>query len=221
VRFSFYLIFHAFSLVVWSVGIAQQVVSESNSSQSEEESEYLDSDGEASPKRARNEEESGEDREDDSEVEIDEEDSSVDSNIEDGDENSEENDDEKEETVNDSDEEENCDDGNEEEEDNAVDSDEKEKPLGNSGWADAMLKVLKTNKPKKKKTLVLSRAKKLNETSLSLKEEPKNEPGFEIDGDEKETNQTEEKDEKPDIKPVLSSAEMREQKKKVKHNLLI
>jgi len=69
------------------------------------------------------------------------------------------------------------------------------------------VKVLKTNKLKKKKILVLFGAKKLNETSL--KEEPNREPGFEIYGEKRE-----EKDEKPDKKPVLSSAEMREQKKK-------
>ncbi|XP_015179976.1 PREDICTED: RRP15-like protein, partial [Polistes dominula] len=33
----------------------------------------------------------------------------------------------------------------------------------NPGWADAIQKILKTNKPKRKKTIVLSKAKKLNE----------------------------------------------------------
>ncbi|CAB3370692.1 Hypothetical predicted protein [Cloeon dipterum] len=94
-------------------------------------------------------------------------------------------------------------------------SDDEETPaVGNARWADAILKVLKTNKPKKKKTLVLSRAKKLNETVL--KEEPKD-PGFEIDGEDMNLeNKTEDVDEKPDVKPILSAAELREQKKKRK-----
>lgn len=33
--------------------------------------------------------------------------------------------------------------------------------VSNVGWADAMQKILKTNKPKRKKTIVLSKAKKL------------------------------------------------------------
>lgn len=43
------------------------------------------------------------------------------------------------------------------------DSDDESKTTGNAGWADVMQKILKTNKPKKKKTLVLSRAKKISE----------------------------------------------------------
>lgn len=35
---------------------------------------------------------------------------------------------------------------------------------GNSGWADAMRKILQTKKPKRKKTIVLSKAKKLCDT---------------------------------------------------------
>lgn len=42
---------------------------------------------------------------------------------------------------------------------------------GNAGWADAMRKILKTNKPKRKKTIVLSKAKKLNEVISKPKEE--------------------------------------------------
>ncbi|XP_015122987.1 RRP15-like protein [Diachasma alloeum] len=40
---------------------------------------------------------------------------------------------------------------------------EESKFIRNPGWANAMQKILKTNKPKKKKTLVLSRAKKISE----------------------------------------------------------
>lgn len=35
----------------------------------------------------------------------------------------------------------------------------------NAGWADSISKILKTKKPKKKKTLVLSKAKKLTDVS--------------------------------------------------------
>ncbi|XP_066263131.1 RRP15-like protein [Euwallacea similis] len=41
--------------------------------------------------------------------------------------------------------------------------DEESRNLLNEGWADSIAKILKTNKPKKKKTLVLSKAKKLND----------------------------------------------------------
>ncbi|XP_066142553.1 RRP15-like protein isoform X2 [Euwallacea fornicatus] len=41
--------------------------------------------------------------------------------------------------------------------------DEESRNLLNEGWADSIAKILKTNKPKKKKTLVLSKAKKLTD----------------------------------------------------------
>jgi hypothetical protein len=96
--------------------------------------------------------------------------------------------------------------------DEADGDDEEEKPEGNAGWADAMSKVLRTNKPKKKKTLVLSRAKKLSE--VGAKDEP-DDPGFEVDGEEPKVKTVEEEDSKPDVKPILTSAELREHKKKV------
>lgn len=49
----------------------------------------------------------------------------------------------------------------------------------NAGWADAMQKILKTNKPKRKKTLVLAKAKKLCDIRVKEKEE---DVSFEIDG---------------------------------------
>jgi hypothetical protein len=98
------------------------------------------------------------------------------------------------------------------ESDDADGDDEEEKLEGNAGWADAMSKVLRTNKPKKKKTLVLSRAKKLSE--VGAKDEP-DDPGFEVDGEEPKVKPAEEEDTKPDIKPILTSAELREHKKKV------
>ncbi|XP_004518501.1 RRP15-like protein [Ceratitis capitata] len=53
---------------------------------------------------------------------------------------------------------------------------------GNTGWANCIAKVLNTSKPKTKKTLVLSRAKKLKPGDKS---KSKNlDYGFEVDGEE-------------------------------------
>lgn len=42
----------------------------------------------------------------------------------------------------------------------------------NPGWADAMRKILNTKKPKKKKSIVLSKAKKLSEVKPKTQETP-------------------------------------------------
>lgn len=47
----------------------------------------------------------------------------------------------------------------------------------NAGWADSIAKILKTNRPKHKKTLVLSKAKKLTDIKKSKTEYV----GFEIE----------------------------------------
>ncbi|KAG8232004.1 hypothetical protein J437_LFUL010264 [Ladona fulva] len=60
---------------------------------------------------------------------------------------------------------------------------------GNAGWADAMSKILKTNKPKKKKTIVLSRARTIQAVKESTKK--KDDIGFEIEGEIKEEKPTE------------------------------
>lgn len=54
--------------------------------------------------------------------------------------------------------------------------------MTNEGWADSVKKILGSSKPKNKKTLVLSRAKKFSETIKTEKEEK---PAFEIVGDGK------------------------------------
>lgn len=51
---------------------------------------------------------------------------------------------------------------------------------GNSGWADSIAKILKTNKPKRKRTLVLSKAKKLSD----VKKQSTEYVGFEIEGED-------------------------------------
>lgn len=50
-------------------------------------------------------------------------------------------------------------------------TDDESKELINEGWADSIAKILKTNKPKKKKTLVLSKAKKLSDPIKKIKRE--------------------------------------------------
>lgn len=54
----------------------------------------------------------------------------------------------------------------------------------NAGWADVMQKILKANKPKGKRTVVLAKAKKLCDVKVKEKEE---DLSFEID-DSKEDN---------------------------------
>ncbi|XP_029662002.1 RRP15-like protein [Formica exsecta] len=53
------------------------------------------------------------------------------------------------------------------------------KSTSNAGWADVMQKILRTNKPKRKKTVVLAKAKKL--CDVKIKEKKEDVP-FEIDG---------------------------------------
>ena len=60
---------------------------------------------------------------------------------------------------------------------------------GNIGWADSIAKVLNTTKPKTKKTLVLSRAKKIKPAD---KDKIQSDYGFEVDGEIKEEKLTEE-----------------------------
>ncbi|XP_058789885.1 RRP15-like protein [Phymastichus coffea] len=54
-----------------------------------------------------------------------------------------------------------------------------DKSKANHGWANAMKKVLNTKKPKRKKSIVLSKAKKLNEVLSKTKEEV---VPFEVEG---------------------------------------
>jgi len=70
------------------------------------------------------------------------------------------------------------DDSNDAGSENSASEDEKPSSNANPGWADVMQKILKTKKPKKKKTIVLSKAKKL--TEVKPKEPVENVP-FEIE----------------------------------------
>lgn len=68
--------------------------------------------------------------------------------------------------------------------------DSEDDPNENAGWADSLAKILKTNKPKGKRSLVLSRAKKISDIKKAKIAEK---DAFEIIGD------GEIKEEKPDI----------------------
>lgn len=80
------------------------------------------------------------------------------------------------ESEDDNDEEENGSDGSEME-DNSSEHSHDVKSTSNAGWANVMQKILGTTKPKRKKTIVLAKAKKL----CDIKEKEKN-VSFEIDG---------------------------------------
>ncbi|KAK3912621.1 RRP15-like protein [Frankliniella fusca] len=74
---------------------------------------------------------------------------------------------------------------------------------GNAGWADAMAKILRTSKPKGKKSIVLAKAKKLSQITASrTSTEVKEDYGFEIDG-EVEEKEVKPKVEEMDVKPDL------------------
>lgn len=77
--------------------------------------------------------------------------------------------------------------------------------LKNEGWADSITKILGTNKPKNKKTLVLSRAKKLADV---VKKEKEEKPAFEIVGEEPD-------EEKPKVEEKVKDSEEPLVKKKV------
>ncbi|XP_026760543.2 RRP15-like protein [Galleria mellonella] len=88
--------------------------------------------------------------------------------------------------------------------------------ITNEGWADSVAKILGSTKPKNKKTLVLSRAKKHSQLIKSTNEEK---PAFEIIGDSKETEKEVKKDllpsEPPQKKPKHEKPSIR-----VKPNIL-
>lgn len=77
-------------------------------------------------------------------------------------------------------------------------ADEESTLMTNEGWADSVKKILGSSKPKNKKTLVLSRAKKFSEIDKTEKEEK---PAFEIIGDKGV------KEEKPIVKEDPASTE--------------
>lgn len=88
---------------------------------------------------------------------------------------------------------------------NFNDSDQYENPTTkeNPAWADAMSKILKTNKPKRRKTIVLSRAKRANEVKPVVKTETLDfeiEGGKEIDDVETVKSEKAEGEDEPQVK---------------------
>lgn len=80
------------------------------------------------------------------------------------------------------------------------------KTEGNPGWADAMQKILQTRKPKRKKTIVLSKAKKLFDVK---KKENEENVSFEIEKVKEEVETFKEDVENKDDKLVAQSKERR------------
>ena len=76
---------------------------------------------------------------------------------------------------------------------------------GNTGWADVMAKILKSAKPKGKKSVVLAKAKKLSQMSVAEKSEDlKGNLDFEIEGEIKEEDDVKPKVEELNLKPSTS-----------------
>lgn len=76
--------------------------------------------------------------------------------------------------------------------DKESDDDEDDVIIKNESWADSVAKILGSSKPKHKKTLVLSRAKKLADV---IKKEKDEKPSFEVVGEQAEVVQSEVKKE--------------------------
>ncbi|XP_013183691.2 RRP15-like protein [Amyelois transitella] len=91
--------------------------------------------------------------------------------------------------------------------------------ITNEGWADSVAKILGSTKPKNKKTLVLSRAKKHSEVLKSIKDEK---PVFEVVGDNKEEPlQTEIKKEESSItEPPIKKPKIEKPSLRIKPNIL-
>lgn len=77
--------------------------------------------------------------------------------------------------------------------------DDEEALMSNKGWGDSISKILGSSKPKNKKTLVLSRAKKYSAKEAAVKEEK---PAFEIIGEAKPEKTTLKKEDPDGAEPV-------------------
>ncbi|CAF4868615.1 unnamed protein product [Pieris macdunnoughi] len=90
--------------------------------------------------------------------------------------------------------------------------------LKNEGWADSLAKILGSTKPKNKKTLVLSRAKKHSEVIKQVKEEK---PSFEVVGENIEDIKPEVKQEEDTTEePVAKKRKHEKPSIRVKPNIL-
>ncbi|XP_047536703.1 RRP15-like protein [Vanessa atalanta] len=89
--------------------------------------------------------------------------------------------------------------------------------LKNEGWADSISKILGSNKPKNKKTLVLSRAKKLADV---VKKEKEEKPAFEIVGEQPIEVKPEVKEKKVDLEPPVKKKKCEKSSVRMKPNIL-
>lgn len=87
----------------------------------------------------------------------------------------------------------------------SADDEEDSEEAGNAGWAKSLAKILKQEKPKNKKSVVLSKAKKLSDI-LEAREKAKS-IGFVIEGEVKE--------EKPDVDELNLHVEEKRKKKQI------
>uniref|UniRef100_A0A2A4JB45 RRP15-like protein n=1 Tax=Heliothis virescens TaxID=7102 RepID=A0A2A4JB45_HELVI len=87
----------------------------------------------------------------------------------------------------------------------------------NEGWADSVAKILGSSKPKNKKTLVLSRAKKHSEIVKTVKEEK---PAFEVIGDTEEKKLEVKKEEITASEPPAKKVKHEKPSIRVKPNIL-
>lgn len=95
-------------------------------------------------------------------------------------------------------------------------NDNNNKIKANPGWADAMRKVLHTKKPKRKKTIVLSKAKKLCE--IVAKEDKKSLP-FEIEGTNGQVEKETEK--KEQLSEEKSTSDKKRKRKEMKTGIRV
>ncbi|CAG9789402.1 unnamed protein product [Diatraea saccharalis] len=99
-----------------------------------------------------------------------------------------------------------------------TDSAESSSLVTNKGWADSVAKILGSSKPKHKKSLVLSRAKKYVET---IKKEKDVKPEFEVIGESIDIKKEEEhKEEKCDGEPPTKRIKHEKPTIRVKPNIL-
>ncbi|XP_075982878.1 RRP15-like protein [Anticarsia gemmatalis] len=97
------------------------------------------------------------------------------------------------------------------------DEDKKDSLMTNEGWADSIAKILGSNKPKNKKSLVLSRAKKHSEIVKAVKEEK---PAFEVIGDEVEEKPSVKKEDPDSSEPPAKKVKHDKPSIRVKPNVL-
>ncbi|RVE41485.1 hypothetical protein evm_013872 [Chilo suppressalis] len=88
--------------------------------------------------------------------------------------------------------------------------------MTNEGWADSVAKILGSTKPKHKKTLVLSRAKKHSE----IKKEKEETPAFEVIGENEEVKKEIKLDGKFDVEPPTKKIKNEKPPIRAKPNIL-